>query len=130
MEELSMTISELVLMSQGDAGTALMLSDSALAIMSGYLLIAYFIGAKLTLFQASFVNCIFILVRFVSFLTLQGVLKRNQYWIDKIQELDPSIPYGTMAQGDRGSAAAWAVFIIMTGGALLFMWQVRHPKNE
>ena len=125
-----MTIPGLVAMAQGESEVAVMLSESALAVLTGYLLIAHFIGAKLTLFQVTFVNSIFVLVRFVNFLTLQGVVERNLHWSNQVQKLDPTIPYGVLAQADRGSFVSWLIFLVMTGGALVFMWQVRHPKTD
>ena len=125
-----MTIVELMGLAHGEANTALMLSDGALATLTGYLLIAYFTGSKLTLFQVSFVNVVFILTRLANFLAMQGVVQRNAYWGEKIRELEPAIPFGTLADAGRGSMLAWAIFWLITGGALLFMWQVRHPKTE
>ena len=125
-----MTVVELVGMSQGEANTAMMLSDAGLAVLTGYLLIAYFMGANLTLFQVTFVNIVFLLSRFANFLSLQGVVKINAYWNDKIREIDPSIPFGVFGNADRGSILSWVVFTAVTFGAILFMWQVRHPKSE
>lgn len=58
-----MTIFELVVAAQGEAQAALTINESGLAALTGYLLIAYFTGAKLTLFQVSLVNTIFVLGR-------------------------------------------------------------------
>ena len=125
-----MTVVELMDMAQGDANIALALSDAGLSTLTGYLLIAYFIGSKLTLFQVTFVNVVFLLTRGVNFLSLQGMIERNQHWNSKIRDLDPSIPFGILADTNRGTLSSWVIFIAITGGALLFMWQVRHPKTE
>ena len=125
-----MTIVELMGMAQGDANTATALSDAGLATLTGYLLIAHFIGAKLTLFQVVFVNVVFLLSRVVNFLALQGIIERNAHWNEKIQELDPTIPFGVLADTNRGSISSWVIFTLITAGALLFMWQVRHPKSS
>ena len=125
-----MTVVELMGMSQGDATLAMMQSENALAVLTGYLLIAYFIGAKLTVFQVTFVNSVFLLSRFATFLALQGTVQRNAHWNKRIQEIDASIPFGVLSDTGRGSLTAWALFCAITFGALLFMWQVRHPKTE
>jgi L-cystine uptake protein TcyP (sodium:dicarboxylate symporter family) len=117
-------------LAQGEANSAMMLSDGSLATLTGYLLIAYFIGAKLTFFQVTFVNVVFLMTRVASFLAIQGTVERNAYWTKKISEIDPSIPFGFLAGANRGSISAWVIFVLITGGALLFMWQVRHPKSE
>jgi hypothetical protein len=101
-----MTVVELVGMAQGDANIALMLSEGALTVLTGYIVIAYLVGAKLTLFQVTFVNLIFVLVRLVNFLALQGVVQRNTHWTKEIRELDPTIPYGLSGGTDRGPIAA------------------------
>jgi hypothetical protein len=53
-----MTVVELMGLAQGEANSAMMLSDGSLATLTGYLLIAYFIGAKLTFFQVT-LSCTF-----------------------------------------------------------------------
>ena len=51
-----MTIVDLIGLAQGETQNALAVNEYNLATLTGYLLIAYFIGANLTFFQVSFVN--------------------------------------------------------------------------
>jgi hypothetical protein len=61
-----MTVAELVGIAQGEIQNVLALSEASLTLTTGYLLVAYFVGAKLTFFQVSLVNVIFLLSRRLS----------------------------------------------------------------
>ena len=125
-----MTIIELISLAQGETQNALAMNEYNLATLTGYLLIAYFIGANLTLFQVSFVNFVFLLTRLAGYLSLQGVLKRTEYFQQQVVDADPDIPVGQLALGGYGGAVQTTLFVAITLGCLVFMWQVRHPKTE
>ena len=124
-----MTLNELIVLAQGETQNALAMNEYGLATLTGYLLIAYFIGANLTLFQVSFVNIVFLLQRVASYLSLQGILQRTRYFQEQVAAIDPDIPMGQLARGESGSAVQTILFIAITLGCLVFMWQVRHPKS-
>ena len=125
-----MTLAELIAAAQGATQTSMALNEMNLAILTGYLLIAYFIGANLTLFQVSLVNTIFILSRIAGFLSMKGVMERVAYYQQKVFETNPDIPMGMLAPGTSGSIVQSIIFILITFGALVFMWQVRHTTKE
>ena len=125
-----MGVQELLVIVQGDAANVMALNEFNMVLLTGYLMIAYFTGANLTLFQVSFVNCVFILSRVATFVSIQGVLNRAQYFLMDLAEADPGIPVGSMVTGGYGGTVQAAIFVLITVGALIFMWQVRHPKTE
>ena len=125
-----MTLVELIGLAQGETQNALAITEYNLATITGYLLIAYFIGANLTLFQVSFVNFLFVLSRIAAYFSLQGILERTQHFQQQIVDADPNVPVGALATGGYGSVAQTVLFTAVTVGCLVFMWQVRHPKTE
>ncbi len=125
-----MTLNELIVLAQGETQNALVMNEYNLAALTGYLLIAYFIGANLTLFQVTFVNVVFVLQRAASYLSLQGILRRTSYFQERVSAIDSDIPMGQLALGGSGGTIQTILFIAITVGALVFMWQVRHPKSE
>ena len=124
-----MGIVELIGLAQGETQNALALNEYSLATLTGYLLIAYFIGANLTFFQVSFVNFLFILTRLASYFALQGVMERTRYFQEQVVDADPNIPVGPLA-GGYGGVVQTLLFTVITIGCLVFMWQVRHPKTQ
>jgi len=125
-----MTLVELIGLAQGETQNALAVTEYNLAVLTGYLLIAYFIGASLTLFQVSFVNFLFVLTRIAAYFSLQGILERTEHFQQQVFDADPNIPMGTLATGGYGGVAQTVLFVAVTIGCLVFMWQVRHPKTE
>ena len=97
--------------------------------LSGYMIVAYSVGAKLTTFQTAFISLLLVTLGFIG---LQG----------QIYNINELIRYATQLQelreGGQYSEATtqvsiWVFFgmrFLLVGGALAFMWQVRHPKNE
>jgi hypothetical protein len=57
-----MTEIELIQAAQGASDLAMVAAQWQLTIITGYLLIAYFIGAKLSTLQVTFVNFVFLLM--------------------------------------------------------------------
>ena len=98
-----------------------------LTTITAYLIVAYSVGAKLTRFQVSFINFVYILFGLVG---IQGQLynfDRAYYWGGKLAELSGE------SQTSAENASPWvfiSVRLVMITGSLIFMWQVRHPKTE
>ena len=97
--------------------------------ISAYLVVAYTVGARLTMYQVWFINFTFILFSLVG---LQGLtaqlLTIFDYEVIRLEQL------GRAAHFEQtGEASVWlavAVRVLITAGSLIFMWQVRHPKTE
>jgi hypothetical protein len=100
-----------------------------LSVISGYLLVAYFVGAKLTRSQAMFISSIFAVFAIYA---LWGVA---QYWWigDMAREVlesrgleDVDLNYIGLNPALIGAP----IGVLGIYGALRFMWHVRHPQAE
>ena len=97
--------------------------------LSAYLVVAYAKGRELTTYQVSFVNFIFVLFM------LLGIQAQ-------LAQMTMAYTYSDALNQARGGASPFeetkeivrVVFIgirvVISVGALIFMWQVRHPKTE
>jgi uncharacterized membrane protein YedE/YeeE len=97
-------------------------------VLSAYLVVAYTAGAKLTRYQVSFVNLLFLLVFLNLSIGQLGLVQTTTHYVDMIQEARGTNERLLSAQTNR------VIFVtiraLMYFGAVLFMWQVRHPKTE
>jgi hypothetical protein len=98
-----------------------------LTMITAYLAVAYSVGSKLTRFQVSFVNFVYILFGLVGLQSQLYNIDQVYYWGAQLMELRGKPP--TPAE----NVSAWLfifVRLVMLIGSLLFMWQVRHPKTK
>ena len=98
------------------------------ALVSGYLIAAFFVGARLTRLQVFVVNSLFIM-------WTVGLLIGWSTALEATLDLDAAIRHleSPTVGSTMGSAAASAYLfsIVQTIGiiaSLIFMWSVRHPK--
>ena len=97
-------------------------------VLSAYLVVAYTAGAKLTKYQVTFVNLIFFLVFLNMSIGQLGLVQSTTYYVDIIQEARGASERVLTAQANRVIFVTLRALMLL--GALLFMWQVRHPKME
>jgi hypothetical protein len=121
--DIFMNEAELILAVNEIAST--MLSEEALFYtqLSAYLVVAYLAGEKLTVFQVTLINFLFLVA---TGLGLFGVISFS----GQIEKLFEFAEQGT---GTAATAAMYGTIIfrlILLIGAFIFMWQVRHPKTE
>ena len=115
-----------------NAGIALMLTGTGIyfAQLGSYLVVAWFIGDRLTRFQVGFLNLMLIMLTFSGMANATTLLNKNFALISELREMG-SI---TVASSSEQSGLVVAVFItfriLILMAALLFMWQIRHPKTE
>ncbi len=103
-----------------------------LTIVSGYMVIAYLVGAELTLTQVGIVNLVFIASSSTVLLANYGnVLDAATARLHASQTLAalPAISSNSV------TPVQWAVIVTLANSlyvvvALVFMWQVRHPKPK
>ena len=124
-----MTEYELVSISAEMAQIYQGINETALAILTGYLLIAHYIGKNLSLGQVSFVNILFVLNQFALFFTGQEKAEVAAYFEAEASKLNPEIPFREVVQGESALPVAELTYILVTVAALAFMWRVRHPKS-
>jgi hypothetical protein len=110
-----------------EAAFALSVGEQSITLLSGYLLIAFFIGSKLTFFQASFVNVVFSMMYLSSSLAIIGSMPVVYHLADRLNATGSEIPLN--ASG-ANPAISITITSLMYLGAMYFMWSVRHPKAE
>lgn len=101
-------------------GQAMVAMSLYVTAVSGYLLVSYFVGQRLTTIQAAIFTCLFLF--FSSFMTFgaYGFFRNANYF---------GVTYG------QGLAPQWSDEVtatIMALGilaSLKFMWDVRHPNE-
>jgi hypothetical protein len=100
------------------------------ALVSGYLLAAFIVGARLTRLQVFVVNSLFIM-------WTSGLLMGWSSALGAILDLDAAIrqlELQTVGSNiDQSAASAYLFSIVQIVGilaSLIFMWSVRHPKTE
>ena len=97
-----------------------------LTAVSGYLLVAYMIGSKLTRLQCTIITCLFLWFSVFVTIGTAGYLGRATQLRGFYSEFTPS----------GLSMDSWVVWsssgleLIGILAALKFMWDVRHPKAE
>jgi hypothetical protein len=125
------------LMNELDAYNALILANDQaqnigemlLTILTGYLLITFFVGEKLTTFQVCFVNVVFLLSYISTWQTLIEYIATVEYFRETLMSLESDLP---IAGTTPNATPAFSIIVasLLTIGALYFMWDVRHPKPE
>jgi hypothetical protein len=117
-------LQELAFMANGLAATYITI---LITIISGYLLVAYVAGAKLSKPQVMLVNTLFV---FASALFTYGMLAsfiKQQEIVTHLQSISPEAYH---AVNQFVISALTGVFTIIILASLHFMWGVRHPKTE
>jgi hypothetical protein len=122
-----MTEIELIQAAQGAAEQAMLGAQWQLTMITGYLLIAYFIGTKLSTLQIAFVNLVFLLMHTNAVVSVVMGILRESYYTQQVLKISPETPN----LGSFGDAAVACVVgsLIVTAGCLSYMWSVRHPKT-
>lgn len=118
-----MTPYEYFALAQGNISNAIGLLSLSIAILSGYLVVTYMVGAKLTRVQVvvlNFVYTLWLLFQSVSSASLlaDGV-KRARTAAEMLGEPFPYFPYA--AHMNIG------ISLLLLVTSLWFMWSVRHP---
>ena len=110
--------------------TSNMLAAQALfiTVISAYVVVAYSVGKDLTSYQVSFVNFGFLLFVLISIQSALGLTGMISFHVEKLNEYrEVEVKAASLALTTAFLVGVRAILII---GALIFMWQVRHPKTE
>ena len=114
------------------SGVANMLAGQAIYFtqLGSYLLVAYLIGTKLTTFQVSFLNILLVILSVTGMSGFLSILHSNFDLRDRLIDMGSS-QVSTSAEISNAASYTFVVFrVLILLGALLFMWQVRHPKTD
>lgn len=98
-----------------------------LSVVSAYLIVAYVAGAGLSRFQVFVINVLFIVFGFSFVFAIQTGLANHYLFASEILEYRPDYVVFSSPSVNR------LLLAIDSGGvlaALVFMWNVRHPKTE
>ena len=123
-------------MNELDAYNALILANDQaqsigemlLTVLTGYLLITYFVGEKLTTFQVCFVNVVFLLAYISTWQVLVGYIATAEYFRELLVSLESDMP---LASASANGTPTFSIIVacLLTIGALYFMWSVRFLYN-
>ena len=110
---------------QGSFENMLSIMERLITVLFGYLIVAHFIGAKLSRVQAGIMTALYLFWLSRLFMVL-GILANNANIIfDEMRKISPiftvSIPSLLML---------YFLLSMLTLASLYFMWSVRHPKTE
>jgi len=98
-----------------------------LTVTSGYLIVSYLVGNKLTRFQLVIISGLYVIFAGATTYLAVGYGMRGIHYAELLRNLSPSTPlYST-------DAIPGAIAFVLLGGivaSLTFMWQSRHPKTE
>jgi hypothetical protein len=106
------------------AGQAIFLTT-----LSAYLVVAYSVGKALTPYQVGFINVVFLLMMFVGF-NAQIALLGLVYGLSEQLASVTSYADGPSTTAEVVRIVFTGIRLVMVVGAIVFMWQVRHPKTE
>jgi hypothetical protein len=98
-----------------------------LSVVSAYAISAYAVGSKLTPFQISWLNTLYLTTSFLSIWGFRGSWRTQVYYIEVLKASYPGAPQTMNIE------AALALTVIAGAGTLatlVFMWQVRHRENQ
>jgi hypothetical protein len=98
-----------------------------LTVTSGYLIVSYMVGSKLTRSQTAMVSALYVIFALITSFGVTGFFLRAADYIEPLQQANPD-------RGYFGVPVVIAVItIILIGGVFMsckFMWDVRHPKSK
>jgi len=95
--------------------------------MSGYLIVAWLVGGKLTRAQVSLINVLFVFFQFCMVLGWSARWELAMKYFNLLASLDPDI---YAVRNPAGLVIFATVMAVSIPGCLKFMWDIRHPKTE
>lgn len=101
-----------------------------LSIISGYLLVAYLVGAKLTQAQTLIISVLFVAGAAMQCWGLVTYQLANEEYLAAKELISPLTEYQRGLATHGGGRIIATVMAAGIFASLFFMWQVRHPKAE
>jgi hypothetical protein len=98
--------------------------------LASYLLVAYLVGDKLTTFQVTFLNFAFVLFTLTGMSGFLALMFSNLELRNRLSEMGSSmiVMDASLSSGAVYSFIYFRCLILI--GALILIWQVRHPKTQ
>ncbi len=120
-------IIELIFLANDAGNTALALYMTT---VSGYLLVSYLAGAKLTRYQITLVNALFIFFAAAFTYSATGSFKLMVFYEKEFQQLKGGLNVLSTTAEDIYVNGIAAALIVGVFGSLGFMWNLRRGENE
>lgn len=99
-----------------------------LTIVSAYLVVAYSVGRDLTKYQAGFISLVFLMLMIVDYFATSSLMQDvYEFHEVKLHLLGQEAPNETL-----NDTVAWiftSIRVVISLGALIFMWQVRRSEK-
>lgn len=121
-----MTEYEVLELLDGVFGSMWTVSQFGFGVISAYCLLAYYVGARLTSFQVTFVNICFLVMNAVANFSLLNAFRRLEYITENLS--DVALEAMPVASLPVGVVLTFDAFLVI--GCYAFMWSVRHPKTD
>ena len=110
-------------------GNVISLLALLITIISGYLVVAYIAGAKMTRAQVTLVNVLYVLMSAFLIWACREMALRAAVFEDTAYAMATGQVSELYARGDVAVAIIYA-FSLALLASFKFMWDVRHPKPE
>ena len=98
-----------------------------LTVLSAYLAVAYTVGKDLSRYQVVFINFVFILMNILGATGQMNSIEAATLYGRELSQLRGEIIGEEVRTGAK--VGFFTLRALLLGGALAFMWQVRHPKT-
>jgi hypothetical protein len=108
-----------------NAGTSVL--AVVMTTISGYLVVAWLVGEKLTGAQVTLVNLVFVVFAPMMILTWASIFVGALRLQERLHSINPESSAGLSA---GGTTAVSITLLVLVLGSIKFMWDVRHPKTE
>ncbi len=120
-----MTEAELYASLEQATATAASFSDSSVVVLTGYLLISFFLGDKLSRFQTIFATLMFVGLYISYQISIWGQLNRMGHFNYELARLGSEIPTDKIYPHFSP-----VISMLLAVGALYFMWSVRRTNSH
>ena len=125
-----MTEYEIMDLAETINGNSITATGVYFSILTAYLLVAYFAGDKLTKYQVAFINLVFIFYNLVAAINLFSMVRVRLDLSERLLEMSGEARLFSHEAGIVIISVFVLMRLMLVLGALVFMWQVRHPKAD
>ncbi len=95
------------------------------ALLFGYLIAAYFIGAQLTRIQLAILNVLYLLWQARIVVLIRATEINGKFILDEMRKFSPDFNLEIPSL-----LPTFAILALCIIASLYFMWSIRHPKKE
>jgi hypothetical protein len=95
------------------------------ALLFGYLIAVYFIGAQLTRIQLAILNVLYLLWQARIIVLIRATEINGKFILDEMRKVSPDFNLEIPSL-----LPTFAILALCIIASLYFMWSIRHPKEE